>query len=63
MTFVSKKLFALCNTGGVAAAKYKESETLKRFFRCHFIKRIMGVIIPEVEKGLQFKWTVSMGWS
>ena len=38
-----------------AAAKYKEGKTLKGFFRCHFINRIMGVIILGVEKGLQFK--------
>lgn len=31
--FCLKELFALCNTGGVAAAKYKESGTLKRFFQ------------------------------
>lgn len=37
------------------AYKYKDGKTLKGFFRCHFINRIMGVIIPGVEKGLQFK--------
>lgn len=48
----------MLDASGVVALKHKEGETLKGFFRCLFINGIMGVIISQVEKGLQLKWTV-----
>lgn len=58
MITLCKRTLRLHNTGGALLLLNTKRLNIKGIFRGHLINRIMGVIISEVGKGLQLKWTV-----